>query len=293
MLSGPVFNLNFDDIHPESSTAGTDCGGDMERGVFGYFTRIWKKYPFVKITLFVTPNWIDRSNIKFPMYYVNRLLGRKYTRKWEMDTYRLDKFKDWCKWLNSFENFELAAHGLYHHRDKDPHGAEFLGMNREECLSRLKKADVIFSLSGLRMSRGFRPPGWGISEGLFEALHELNYKFIACSGDINAHIARNAVVKETGIKNVPLLFPSTYHGIVNIPQNWDIMRSDVKRALEIAELNGLISAKGHIANVYDGELIGNGLTAESFENIMELLEELENFDVRYLSMHEIAQEAKK
>lgn len=293
MPGQPVFNLNFDDIHPESSTEGSDCGGDREKGVFGYFKRIWKKYPYVKITLFVTPNWIDRSNIRFPMYYVNRLLGKKYTREWGMDTFRLDKYKDWCDWLNSFENFELAAHGLYHHRETDPHGAEFLGMSRDECLSRLKTAEEIFSRSGLRVSRGFRPPGWGISDGLFEALRELDYEFIACSGDMNVPITQDAVVKETGIKNVPLLYPSKHCGMVNIPQNWDIKKSDIKRALEIAKLDGLVSAKGHIAGIYDGEVIQNGLNDESFENIMALLEELENFNIRYLTMHEIAQEFKK
>lgn len=293
MPDQPVFNLNFDDIHPESSKVGTDCGGDREKGVFGYFSRLWKKFPEVKITLFVTPNWIDKSNTEFPMYYINRLLGRKYTREWEMDTFRLDKFRDWCEWLNSFENLELAGHGLYHHRETDPHGAEFHEMDYEECLVRLKKAEEIFSLSGLRTEKGFRPPGWGISDGLFKALRELNYEFIACSGDMTVPVSRNAVVKETGIKNVPLLFPSTYMGMINIPQNWDIKKSDIKRGVEIARLGGLISAKGHIAHNYDGERIENGLNEETFENIIALLEELENMDVRYLSMNEIARESKK
>jgi len=81
--------------------------------------------------------------------------------------------------------------------------------------------------------------------------------------------------------------------LINTPQNWDIMKSDVKRALEIVKCNGLISAKGYIAHVYDGELTGNGLNQESFENIMALLEEFENYDTQYITMKEIADKFRK
>ncbi|MDI6860326.1 MAG: DUF2334 domain-containing protein, partial [Methanocellales archaeon] len=207
--------------------------------------------------------------------------------------FRLDKFKAWCEWLNSFENFEIANHGLYHHRDRNPHGAEFHYMGYTECLRRLKLSEEIFQRSGLRWCKGFRPPGWGISDDLFDALRSLNYDFIACGADTTTKISEHAKVSATGIKGVPLIRPSLYRGLVNIPQNWDIMKSDVKRALDIVRCNGLISAKGHIANVYDGELIGNGLNQESFENIMALLEELESYDIQYLTMKEIADKFRK
>jgi len=288
-----MFNLNFDDIHPESSTIGTDCGGDKEKGVFKYFKKIWKIYPDVKITLFITANWIDRANIRGLTYYLNRILGRKYTKKWELDTFRIDKFTGWCKWLNRFENFETANHGLYHHREINPHSAEFQDMSYEECLFRLKESEKIFENSGLKHVKGFRAPGWGISDGLFEALKGLNYDFIACSADTTTKISKHARSNGAGIKNAPLIYPSYHKGLINIPQNWDIMKSDVKRALEIVKCNGLISAKGHIAHVYDRELTGNGLNQESFENIMALLEELENYNIEYLTMKEIANKYKR
>ena len=285
---GAIFNLSFDDIHPESSTIGTDCGGDMEKGVFKYLIKIIKKYPEVKITLFVTANWIDRANIKNIKFYIKRFFGMKCTRAWENEPFRLDKFRDWCSWLNSFENFEIAFHGLYHHRDKEPHCAEFLDLDYYECLYKLKRSEEIFKNAGLKYVRGFRPPGWGVSNGLFKALKDLNYEFIACSADVKTKISKNAISNDAGIKGVSLIYPSYYRGLINIPQNWDIMHSSIKRAIEIVKLNGVIGAKGHIANIYDGEIIGNGLTEESFNNIMTLLEELEKYDVEYLTMREIA-----
>ena len=55
-------NINIDDVHPESGNYLADCGGDMEKGVFKYILKLIEEFPRIKVTLFVTPNWIDKPN---------------------------------------------------------------------------------------------------------------------------------------------------------------------------------------------------------------------------------------
>lgn len=269
------FNLSFDDVHPESSSDGTDCCGDRERGVFKYFLELWKLYPELKITIFVTPNWIDRANDHFPIRQFKCALGMKYTNSWNGEPFLLTKHKEWCEWLNSYPNLEVAIHGYSHHADSMLHSQEFEYMHHDACKLRLEMAERIFKESGLHYVRGFRPPGWGISDGLFEALSELKYEFIsldsiACKID---NLSRYNVDK--------------YRGLVNVPQNWDIAHGTIDEALEIAQKHGLLMAKGHISNYYDGDKIGNGLNEITFERICGILERL-RADVSFVSMVELS-----
>ena len=273
-------NINFDDVHPETSKHIADCGGDMEKGVFKYILKLIEDFPKVRITLFVTPNWIDKPNNALPIKLLKRALGMRYTNRWNDEPFRLDKHKEWCAWLNEFVrrgNIEVAVHGLHHHRDSDPHSAEFLDLPFEECKSRLLQAESIFEISGLRYVKGFRPPGWGISEGLFKALRELGYIFVS--------------LDEKACKlNLPRYEISEFKGLVNIPQNWDIKRGSVEEAFKILEKGNILSIKGHIQDKYGGDKLYNGLTEESYENIRNLLIKIEEegINVRYAKMEEIA-----
>jgi len=263
-----IFNLNFDDIHPESSKHIADCGGNREDGVFKYIIRLLDEFPDLKITLFVTPNWIDKPNDPLIIKTIKRCLSMKYTNQWNNEPFRLDRHKEWCGWLDNINRIEIAIHGLYHHRDSDPHSAEFKDLPYDECLKRLKVAEEIFKRSGLNYVRGFRPPGWGVSEGLFRALKDLEYSFISC------HPTDMEI--------------TMINDIVNIPQNWDIMRSSVEDGLKLLEEHGHIFAKGHIQNRYGRDYNGNGLTEKSYENIRKLLIEIENRDVEFIFMEKVA-----
>lgn len=276
------FNLNLDDIHPESSAQSTDCGGDMDAGVFGLLRQLWRRFPGVKVTLFVTPDWIDRRQ---PLW--SRLRGRN-TRTWPPGTFRLDRHPEWCRWLSALPNTEIAMHGLHHFSETGFHSQEFTHLGYEESLRRLREAEEIFRRSGLRHSRGFRPPGWGISPGLVRALREMGLDYVALTGDVASPIAPGARGSETGIPGLSLLGPDRWEGLVNLPQNWDIARSTVERGLDIARAGGLISAKGHIASRYDGESIDNGLTPRTLRRLLDLLEALEEFDVRFVTLEEAA-----
>lgn len=275
------FNLSFDDIHPESSRDGTDCGGDRDDGVFKYFLKLWKIYPRLKITLFVTPNWTDRANDWFILRRIKGIIGLKYTNTWNDEPFNLLKHKEWCQWINSFLNFEILVHGYNHHADRKLHSQEFDGMNKNECRLRLEDAENIMTNAKLLYTRGFRPPGWGISTGLFEALVELKYDFVSldpipCS-----------------IEGMSRYKVEMYKGLMNVPQNWDIAYGTPDEAIVIAKKYGFLTAKGHISNYYDGEKIGNGLNEKTFSNVCLLLERLmadEEVDIVFATMGDIARE---
>jgi len=279
-MSRKYININFDDVHPETSNHIVDCGGDMERGVFKYILKLLYEFPKVKITLFVTPNWIDKPNTYLPIKLFKKALGLRYTNRWKNEPFRLDKHAKWCEWMNRLVkkgNIEIAIHGLYHHRDSDPHSAEFLDLSYKECKTRLLRAEQIFKTSGIRYARGFRPPGWGISEGLFKALKDLNYTFISLdpmSCDVN----------------VDRFKVTAFEGLVNIPQNWDIKNGKIEDAIKILEDGNVLSVKGHIQDRYGKDRLNNGLTQESYENVRNLLLKIEEegIDVRYAKMEEIA-----
>jgi len=276
-------NINLDDIHPEGSRHIADCGGDMEKGVFGYVVRLIDEFPKLKFTLFVTPNWIYKPGNIAPIRWLKKLVGLQDYNIWTEEPFRLDKNKEWCEWLNEFVkkgNIEIAIHGLYHYNICYPHSAEFRDLPYEECKRRLIMAEEIFKKAQLSYTKGFRPPGWGISEGLFKALKELNYLYVSL--DPSA----------CGIsdKDLPRYRISIYKGLVNIPQNWDIKKGAVDEAIEILKKYRFLSAKGHIQDKYGQDYIGNGLTEESYENIRNLLLEIEKegINVKFVTMEEVA-----
>jgi len=55
--------IGIDDIHPESSTEGFDCGGNIEGGALDRIKLFMENYSKVPITLYVTPDWRYRPVI--------------------------------------------------------------------------------------------------------------------------------------------------------------------------------------------------------------------------------------
>ncbi|MBI4361711.1 MAG: DUF2334 domain-containing protein, partial [Euryarchaeota archaeon] len=174
-IMAALFNLNIDDVHPEGSTGAGDCGGDMEEGVFRHLGTLWKRFPQVKVTLFVTPNWQNRRQ-PLPL----RAL-RLNPRVWRGEPYRLDKHPRWCQWLRGLPNTEIALHGLTHHAPRGHHAQEFQKLSQAEAHQRLHRADEIHQAAGLPHSRGFRPPGWGWNPDLPPVLQKWNCAYIAAS----------------------------------------------------------------------------------------------------------------
>tara|TARA_Y100000310_G_C20699363_1_gene828290 strand:+ start:1267 stop:2106 length:840 start_codon:yes stop_codon:yes gene_type:complete len=274
------FNLNLDDIHPQSSVVGQDFGGDRESGVFKYLFELIAKYPKIKITLFTVPNYQDKSNDSFFVRNCKKLFGLNYRNKWKDEPFKLTKHKEWCKWLSSHKNFEIAMHGFSHHNEKfGLHQQEFESLSFEESLDRLQKAEQLFKDAGLKYVRGFRPPGWGSSNGMFEALRHLKMDFTALHAK-----------KFPGVNN----FSTTKFGdLVNVPSNWDIRTGTIADAKRILEHGDLISADGHIAEYSDKDSTGNGINAIRVKNIIELLDWLQKeYIVEFVSMSDLVKQKK-
>lgn len=276
------FNFSLDDIHPQSSKEGDDFGGDKDKGVFRYLLKLIELYPKIKITLFTTPNYIDKSNNRFIIRNIKRVLGLNYKNYWKNEPFKLTKHPKWCKWLNSIKNFEIAIHGHNHHNErKGLHQQEFHDLGNEESLRKIEDAEKIFREAGLKLSRGFRPPGWGYSEGMFEALKKLKIDFISLNKKDFPETSTYEVTK--------------YKGLINVPQNIDInTKYDIiEETKKILQKGDFISAKGHISKHCNRDINENGLTEETFLNIKKLLEWLhQNYKVEFVTMEEMAKKLK-
>ena len=268
-----VFNLSIDDIHPESSTYLTDCGGDREIGVFRHLLMLVKEFNNIKITLFVTANWIDKPDSYSLLKFIKRIFRMNYSNKWKNDPFRLDKHIEWCQWLNkliSSGNFEVGLHGLLHHHGNPYvgyHSMEFLNLSYEESLKRIIEAENIFNRAKLRFVKVFRPPGWAVSDGLFEALRELGY-YLSCKS-LN-------------------LTPEIVRGFLNIAPNWNIGEDSIEKGMLLAKKYGIVTAYGHITSRYGRETLKDGVD-KNLDRIRTLLIKLmKNYNVKFLSMEEIA-----
>ncbi len=252
-----IFTLNFDDFHPQSSKDGFDFGGDKEKGVFKYIKKLIDDFD-IKITLFVPTNWIDVPyNTKIA--FIKSKLGIKFDNFLKNEPFRLDKHKEWCNWLMEYVdrgNIEIGNHGLYHHNHSSlRHSQEFAGLDYKESLNRIKKSEEIFRKAGIKFVKLFRPPGWGISGGLFKALYKMNY-----SMSIFKSSFRLCKIGEI-------------EGVKNIPQNYNI-NEPPSLGIKIGNECGVIHAKGHIVYNYGPEIIKNGLNEKNFKNLYSLIKKV-------------------
>ena len=269
-------NFNLDDIHPQSSSVGQDFGGDRQHGVFRHLFALIEEFPKIKITLFTTPNYIDKSNDPFLLRNIKKLFGANYRRTWVGEPFKITKHKAWCDWLNSVKNFEIALHGYNHHNESAGlHQQEFHNLTEEEAEKRIKAAEQLCKEAGLDYVRGFRPPGWGTSPGMFAALRKLKMKFVALDA---THFpgSNNCKVHQ-------------YEGLTNIPQNWDSKTGTIEDAKALLEKTNFISIKGHITEYCDKDKTFNGLSHQTIENIIKLINWLqEEYEVKFVTMEEMA-----
>lgn len=267
-----VVNLNFDDFHPQKSRYG-DFGGDTESGNFFLIRKLIRDYPNVVVTMFTTPNWIDCPYVLPHWYYKLRAVAgvRPVVRPQKSEPYRLDKHPKWCEVVSSLvekNNLELAVHGYHHYNpNQTVHGQEFSSLDYKTSLDRIKKAEQVFEVSGLKYRKIFRPPGWGQTGALICALQDCQYKVYAPYPS-----------------NYRLSVPGEMGGLFTPPQNWSIS-DDVGLGLELAEKTGVLFIKGHIAYNHGREVIGNGLSKENWLNLNHMLRLLlDKFDIEFVSL---------
>jgi len=267
-MSERMMLIGIDDIHPERAIDGTDCGGDPDKGVLKYLDSLTE---FGTITLFVTPNW-RYLPLSLPSKGLMRLGFRLQNKGWPEDKWRLDMHPEWCSWLREKVKegrFELGLHGLYHASNSWPPAAEFKALDENESLHRIEEAERIFSRARLPLSRVFRPPGWGIGEGLLKALLKRNYA-ISGSVGILSPLAEASICKEAGLTGAKAFYPERIRGVLNIPVNCSIRTSHEDRVREIVGMGGIAVLHGHAENDYHGERIGNGVIT-AYQNLHSLL----------------------
>ncbi len=301
--------IGVDDVHPESSVIGDDCGGDLEKGVLGLLLKFIDSNPEVKITLFVTPNWLflpQMRGLARTQILINRiggknmaiLVGKFFVKKWPNNYFRLDAdvYRNWCAFLNDMVktgNFEIGIHGCTHLNLFIRHSAEFYDLDKESCIKKLVDAEKIMDSAGLVYVKGFSPPGWGISCGLCHALLKRDYLYCASSIDIQTPISRNATCQGSGLRGIsiykPTILEKEARKLVLIPRNFDIARSDFSRALKIASLGGVVSVHAHIENEYHGILLGNGINLKNLNRLNKLIKLLkEKEDIEFLTFGDLA-----
>lgn len=225
--------------------------------------------------MFTSPNWIDAPFIFSKYYYYIRYILNFYpiVKPLKFEPFNLLKHPDWCNWVRNMvanNKFEIAIHGYNHYNPKKIiHGQEFFEIDENKTREKIMAAENLFKDAGIYFVKGFRPPGWGISNSLIRVLVNFNYEFISP-------------------------FPSSYkltkvgnlEGLKVIPQNYSIIES-VEEGMMQAEKNGLVFAKGHLSYNYGKEIIPNGLNEKNFNNIVNLLSQLEKkYEVEYVSMIE-------
>jgi peptidoglycan/xylan/chitin deacetylase (PgdA/CDA1 family) len=283
--------IGIDDVHPESSKDGSDCGGDLDKGVLGLLENFLQRYRNVKVTLFVTPchmllpqalgverlHKIARSilrNIPDPLFY------RFFIKTFEPSKYDIEKSKAFNLYLANLVGkgqVEIGIHGCYHFHNIPPYSSEFKYLNEYEALRRIKIAVNKFKRARIPFVKGFAPPGWGVNRALIKALAEEGFVYIAGSADFTSPITYNATSKEAGLKGVSLIFPSLINTkLINIPRNWTPHKNNLTRALKIVELGGLLGIHMHAENEYHGNYLGNGITIENLSKLEKLIDAIES-----------------
>lgn len=299
--------IGIDDLHPETSRGGEDCGGDLSGGKLDLLQDFSNKYKKIKINLFLTPNWRFKEQFFGISTIQNFLYKYKFNkfynlvndaiRSWPENKFNIlnPEFEEWRNKIRAMVrsgNFYIGIHGLYHMGPAPPYAAEFKYLDQKETVRRLNEALNTIKQSGISFEMGFAPPGWGIGKHLLNVLSELNFKYIAGIADFKTKIERKAKIKMFNDMKASLLYPQfVVRELVNIPRNWSLGFSTIDRAIEILENDGILGIHGHMENEYEGCYLGNGITSKNLSKLEDLLINLEmkyGEELIYVSFGELA-----
>jgi peptidoglycan/xylan/chitin deacetylase (PgdA/CDA1 family) len=298
--------IGIDDVHPEPSLDGSDCGGDLDRGALGLLENFLQRYRNVKVTLFVTPCHMflpQPLGIERLHRIARSILGdiadcvfyRFFIRRFEPNRYDIEKSKAFSLYLASLvkrRQVEIGIHGCFHFHVIPPYSSEFKHLSEQETRRRIRIAVKKLARARISFVKGFAPPGWGVSRSLLKVLAEEGFIYIAGSADFMSPVHVKAVSKEAGLKGVPLIFPSrVFSNLINVPRNWTPHRNDLNRALKIIELGGLLGIHMHVENEYHGTYLGNGITVQNIRRLEKLLDAIESIfggSVDFLTFSEVA-----
>ena len=240
--------LSVDDVHPGRSSDHYEAGGDLGAGVLGRLARLLERHPPLRATLFVTPDWRERSPVPTRSRLARIAVVRDHahlTPPLPRGTMRLDRHPTFVEYLRR-GLFEIAVHGLNHLARGPRPPYEFERSSHAEAQRRLRRARAIFAAAGLEPSAGFCPPGWELPAALEHALVREGFRWVSAARDIHTPIARDARTAMSGPLGLSLLTPQTIARgrLVHLPVNFQAT-SDDARADAILACGGLLSIKAH------------------------------------------------
>jgi Uncharacterized protein conserved in bacteria (DUF2334) len=271
--------FSIDDIHPGTSAAPYEAGGDLERGALGRLAGLQRKHPQLKLSLSVTPDWRLRSLVP------DTLLLRhipwikqhvQWTRLHPRGTFRIDRHPGLVKYLNGLEHCEVVLHGLTHSHRGPRYAVEFQDESADQCAALIRSGLEIFGAAKLSFVRGFAPPAWNAPPPLIEALEQHDFNFLISARDLHTPVSAEAVTSGSGLQGVSLIHPQRIgkRGLVHITANFQAT-SPVERALAIVEQGGVLHIKAHIFKSGGGHTMQDGLDALYVNYLDALLTELE------------------
>ncbi|WP_299758418.1 DUF2334 domain-containing protein [uncultured Pontibacter sp.] len=258
--------FSIDDIHPAKSSDYYEAGGDLDKGSLGLVKWLLDRHPKLKVTLFTTADWREIS----PVPTRKLLASIPYLRdkvflakRWKKGTMQLDRHPEFVEFLNNMERAEIAFHGLYHCHKGLKVPVEFQDQTEEEFDCIIKEMLRIFDTSGINYVDGICPPGWNAPDKLLNQLVEHKIKYINSARDIFTNISKDALANMSGLKGVPLIFPSLLKNnkLLHIPANFQAT-SKPERARQIIDNSGLLSIKAHIIKSAMGHIALDGVDQE-------------------------------
>jgi hypothetical protein len=287
--------FTIDDIHPSKSTDLYEAGGDKEKGALGKVMWLLNRHPKLMVTLFTTADW--RETHAFPtrklLAKIPKVRDQFYlAKRLKKGTMSLENHPDFVAFLNSMKQTELAYHGLYHIHKGLKIPVEFQNQTREEFEKIISEMERIFDASKINYVKGICPPGWNAPEALLDTLVAHNFDYVASSRDVLTAVSKDAQCNMSGIKGVPLLYPTLLkdNKLVHIPSNFQV-NSTIDRAQEIIANEGLISIKAHIIKQVGSYTALDGvddLYMNYLDVLLTLLEQKYGDDLWWTSMGEIA-----
>jgi hypothetical protein len=287
--------LSVDDIHPASSRHGYEAGGNLGEGALKHVVWLTERHPTLKVTLFLTADWREKSPVPTRRILVKLPVLRNYLHlasRWPKGTMRLDRHPEFASYLGSLKNVEIGLHGLYHCRRGPLIPVEFHDLTYAQSRQALRELVEIMERAGIRYVPGICPPGWDAGPDLLRALVDIGLKFVASARDIRTPISRAAKGNMSGLCQQPLIFPSLIQNgaLVHLPTNFQATNS-IDRAEAILEVGGLLSIKAHIIKSIAGYVALDGLDnlyANYIDVLLSRLHDRFGDSIWWTSMSEIA-----
>lgn len=292
--------FTIDDLHPASKGLhGYDAGGDLSDGVFAHVDWLLQRHPQLKVTLFATADWREKSPIptrkllaKIPWLRDQFFLADIFPK----DTMRLGRYPDFVSYYNTHPQVEIGLHGLHHCHKGLKIPVEFQNETKEECDVIVKEMLRIFDKSGIGYVNGFTPPAWNASEALQMALADNGVEYIASARDLNTPITPDARNAMSGLAGASIIYPERILGgrLIHYATNFQATTT-FDRVKDIVDCNGLVSIKGHMIKSAYGFTMLDGIDRQYMEYLDKILSEIEDKwgdDIWWTSMTEMTNHIK-